>query len=150
MVGEYVNGSLTRRYVHGDQVDEPWVQFNGTGVGSADRRYLFADHQGSVIAQAGSSGAMIAKNSYDPYGTPASGNVDRFGYTGQTWLSEIGLNYYKARVYSPKLGRFLQTDPVLYEDDLKLYAYVGGDPVNCDGSLEWVERSTQESAGKIA
>jgi RHS repeat-associated protein len=144
LVGEYVDGSLTRRYVHGDQVDEPWVQFNGAGVGAAERRYLFADHQGSVIAQAGSSGAMLAKNSYDPYGTPASANVDRFGYTGQTWLKEIGLNYYKARVYSPRLGRFLQTDPVFYADNLNLYAYVGNDPINSIDPFGLGERSTEE------
>ncbi len=130
LVGEYVNGSLTRRYVHGDQVDEPWVQYNGSSVGSGDLRYLFADHQGSVIGQAGSSGAMLAKNSYDPYGIPAAGNADRFGFTGQTWLKELGLNYYKARMYSPKLGRFLQTDPIFYADDFNLYAYVGNNPVN--------------------
>ena len=38
--------------------------------------------------------------------------------------------YYKARIYSPTLGRFLQTDPIGYGDGLNWYNYVGGDPVN--------------------
>ena len=108
LVGEYVGDAMQRRYVHGDQVDEPLVQYNLTTVGPTYRRYLHADHQGSIIAQSDLPGNLLARNKYDAYGVPGTANSDRFGYTGQTWISQLGLNYYKARMYSPKLGRFLQ------------------------------------------
>lgn len=37
---------------------------------------------------------------------------------------------YKARIYSPTLGRFLQTDPIGYADGLNWYNYVRSDPVS--------------------
>jgi len=45
-------------------------------------------------------------------------------------LEGAELYHYKARVYDPLMGRFLQTDPIGSDDDINLYAYVGGDPIN--------------------
>ena len=81
-------------------------------------------------------GSASTINSYDEYGVPGAGNTGRFGYTGRTWVPELGLWHYKARMYSPTLGRFMQTDPIGYGDGMNMYAYVGGDPVDWVVPLE--------------
>jgi len=49
--------------------------------------------------------------------------------------------HYKARIYSPTLGRFLQTDPIGYADGMNWYNYVGGDPVNGRDPLGMCQQS---------
>lgn len=129
LVAEYdAANTLQRRYVHGPGVDEPLVVYEGATTTA--KSWFYADHLGSIVGTADSTGTSTAIYSYGPYGEPNTLTGQRFRYTGQYLIGGLGLYYYKARFYSPALGRFLQTDPIGTADDLNLYAYTGNNPSN--------------------
>jgi RHS repeat-associated protein len=88
--------------------------------------WLHTDQQGSVIA-ATDSGAAATPYAYSATGEPKGGwssSAPAFRYTGQVAIASASLYFYKARMYDPALGRFLQTDPVGYQAGMNLCAYV--------------------------
>ena len=96
---------------------------------------------GSVTALTDTTGAILERYTYDVYGqftiADGAGNPltqstvgNRFAFTAREFDSETGLYYYRARCYSPTLGRFLQRDPVGYTAGLNLYSYVDNNPLN--------------------
>ena len=64
----------------------------------------------------------------NPLTESAIGNP--YFFTGRRYDKETGLYYYRARYYSPELGRFLQHDPLGYVDGWNLFEYCFNDPVN--------------------
>ena len=151
LVAEYDAANvLQRRYVHGPGVDEPLVVYEGATTAATAKSWLYADHLGSIIGTANATGTSTAVYSYGPYGEPNTLTGQRFRYTGQQLIKELGLYYYKARFYSPALGRFLQTDPIGMADDLNLYAYVGGNPVNRIDPTGFTSQEAALLSGRLA
>ena len=111
---------------------------NRMNVAAGTRATMIPDIQGSILATLDSGSGMLSKAGYLPYGENPGSLTGTFRFTGQRFDPETGgatnepsgLYYYRARMYSPTLGRFMQPDPVGYQSGVHLYAYVGNDPLN--------------------
>lgn len=120
-------GDLLRRYVYGPGIDERIALVDAAG----NRQYYQVNHQGSTIAVTDDSGDLAETFRYNPWGSSSDGLTGNpYRYTGRRLDEETGLYYYRARYYSPELGRFLQPDPVGYRDHMNLYGYVQNSPIS--------------------
>jgi RHS repeat-associated protein len=122
---------LQASYTNGAHVDEIIAR-----VTPVMASYYHHDVLGSTTALTDSNGSVTERYSYDVYGAPAffdstsqplnSSTVgNRFLFTGREYLSVGGLYDYRNRIYSPSVGRFLQTDSLRFTaGDANLYRYV--------------------------
>ncbi|MFN7448430.1 MAG: RHS repeat-associated core domain-containing protein [Pirellula sp.] len=128
------------RYVYASYIDEPVVR-KGAGTGGTIH-YFHRNQQYSITAVTTSTGAIAERYAYSAYGEPticdASGSViasstinNRYTYTGREWDATVGLHHFRARWMSPRTGRFITRDPIVYEgSEWGLYEFVDGNSLS--------------------
>ena len=95
--------------------------------------YYTRDHLGSVREMTNSSGTIVARYDYDPYGrtTLVSGtNLADFQYAGMYMHQPSGEYFTKWRIYDAPTARWNSRDPLGEGSDATLYSYVGNDPID--------------------
>lgn len=130
-------GTVTAQYVSGPGIDNVLAR-----IGPANTVYYQQDGLASTVTLTNTSGAIVESYTYDAFGVvgvlgpsgvlqPSPPQSNRFLFTGCELLREAGVYDYLNRVYSPTLGRFLQTDPIRFSaGDGNRYRYVGNNPAS--------------------
>lgn len=97
--------------------------------------YLHSDALGSPVAASDSSGALLWREAYRPYGDRIRNEDDGTNvqwFSGKPHDTETGLSYFGARYYEPIVGRFMSADPQRFDEaniqSFNRYAYANNNP----------------------
>lgn len=125
----------------GPGINEPIIMID---VAASKYYYYHFDGLGSAIALSDENGDIVERYEYAPFGAVSimSANYEPrttsdynnpYMFTGRRLDDETQLYYYRARMYHPELGRFMQPDPLGYYDSMNLYIYCLNNP------LKWTD-----------
>ncbi|KAB7765680.1 type IV secretion protein Rhs [Xanthomonas sp. LMG 12462] len=111
--------------------------------GASGRTYYLTDQLGTTRGLTNTSGDLVERYDYTPYGqlqNAPSGSTNPYRYTGRE-QDQSGLYYYRARYYSPDMGRFISEDSYGFASgDANFYAYALGNPISYNdpsGHIAW-------------
>ena len=99
----------------------------------AFKLFAHTDALGSPIAKTSTTGALLSRTEYEPYGTTAQGdNPTVVGFTGHVNDPDTGLVHMQQRYYDPLAARFLSEDPVMTDGNtgasFNRYVYGNNNP----------------------
>ncbi len=134
---EQVSGATTAQYVWSPVYVDALVERDAGG----SRLYVQQDANFNVTGLVDTTGTVVERYAYDPYGKAAvldpgtwmvrgSGQYGTSSYgwvylqQGGRYDTATGLYNFRERDYSPTLGRWMQQDPISYRSgDYNLYGY---------------------------
>jgi RHS repeat-associated protein len=117
-----------------------WGRFSGGGIGGllnvtqGGQNYFYLyDGKGNVTAVLDGSQNTVAAYAYDAFGQleASSGALNQPMQFSTKWYDgQSGLAYFGFRFYNPRLGRWLNRDPLGEPAGLNAYTYVHNNPIN--------------------
>jgi RHS repeat-associated protein len=125
-VEELSGGTPTANLLTGLDLDQYFTRTDAAGTST-----FLSDALGSTIALTTSAGALATEYLFQPFGsTLASGTAttNALSFTGRE-VDGTGLQYFRARYYSPSSGRFISEDPIGLLDGPNMYSYVHNSPL---------------------
>jgi RHS repeat-associated protein len=129
-----------------------WLIAGLTGVHAGDTvtkvTLVMTDTQGNVLMTKDTHGHILARYTYQPYGTQQSGPTNHGpGYTGHVNDPATGLVYMQQRYYDPAIGRFISPDPVVPASgnvfNFGRYTYANNNP------LRYTDPDGRQSVGEM-
>ncbi len=103
-------------------------------LGPTGNFFIAPDHLGAPHQITNAAKQSVWLWDRDPFGngapTAATGFAYNLRFPGQYFDAETGLNYNYFRDYNPKLGRYIQSDPIGLKGGINTYTYTGGNPVS--------------------
>ncbi|MDH3588267.1 MAG: FG-GAP-like repeat-containing protein, partial [Gammaproteobacteria bacterium] len=138
-----------KRYIGGVVIETDFYDSNDT-LTNSQTRYLHKDHLGSLDVISDTQGNIVTELSFDAWGQRRNAanwdaldntqlvnfdhSITTRGFTGHEMLDELGIIHMNGRIYDPKLGRFLQADPLITDafnpQNLNRYSYALNNPLN--------------------
>jgi RHS repeat-associated protein len=143
------SGAVLRKYVYRQDIDSV-AMMEGRDLADVDndsntsefvRLYYHCDSRGNVARLTDASEAVVESYEYDPYGIVTikdklGGSVSAtqvgnpFDLQRRRRDGETGLMYFRARIYEPTAGNWLQRDPLSLEPGPNWHEFESSNPIN--------------------
>ncbi|MEO6544223.1 MAG: RHS repeat-associated core domain-containing protein [Nitrospiraceae bacterium] len=125
IVAEIGGGAVGASYLRSLNIDEPFIRQSGIG-----NEYYHSDALGSALVLSNAQGNSTANYTYEAFGktTVTGANGNPFQFTGRE-NDGIGIYYYRARYYHPRIQRFINEDPIGLRGGINLYSYASQNPL---------------------
>jgi RHS repeat-associated protein len=137
-----------------------FTAFIGTVPNTPKRYYYLKDHLGSIRVVVDEAGNILSSDDYDPWGMILNGRSTdnaylsaKYKFTGKERDVETGYDYFGARYYDSRIGRWPVVDPLFEKyPGISPYAYSLNNPVtnfDTNGKVVWGPGAAAAAAGVL-